>query len=185
VTITAAPGFLVAAPSLRCPFFGHSLVLLLDHGEGGTFGFVVNRPADVSFKSIAKQLGMETTTVDAPVMIGGPVSQETGWILFDPESIDLDAVEADEILDGLAVSASKDLLVRMAEGHGPRTSLVIFGYAGWAPGQLESEMREGSWIPVDYDRELVFELPVADRWRAALEKLGIDPARVAAGSGSA
>jgi putative transcriptional regulator len=159
-------------------------VLLLDHGSGGTFGFVVNRKADLSFQGLAKQLGT-ATDLDTPVLGGGPVSQEMGWILFDPESLDLEAVEADEVVAGLAVTASRDFLVQMAEGRGPRRGLVLVGYAGWGPGQLESEMREGAWIPVDFDRRLIFDLPVEDRWSAALAKLGIDAARVATTMGSA
>ncbi len=54
----------------------------------------------------------------------------------------------------------------------------VLGYSGWGEGQLESEMKLGSWIPVDLNYDLIFDTPIEDRWEAALATLGIDPARV-------
>ena len=103
---------------------------------------------------------------------------ETGWIVFDPEGAPSIPKDALRFAGGLALTASVDMLHAMAEGLVPARALLTLGYSGWSPGQLEDEMREGSWIPIDLDPALIFELPIEDRWRVALESLGIDPGRV-------
>ncbi|MBX3246155.1 MAG: YqgE/AlgH family protein [Myxococcales bacterium] len=176
-----APGFLVAAPSLRCPFFNHTLVLLVDHGDEGSFGFVVNKEAPLDFRGVAEELGLELEdprVADVPVLRGGPVAPETGWIVFDPEGAPEVPGDVLHVTARLALTASVDMLRAMAAGQAPRRALLTLGYAGWSPGQLEGEMREGSWIPVDLDPALLFERPIAERWELALQSLGIEPGRV-------
>lgn len=176
-----SPGFLVAAPSLSCPFFNHTVVLLVDHGEDGSFGFVVNRPAAVGFGQVLGELGIEveaTPAPDAPVMVGGPVSPEAGWIVYDPHGFTSPPEGSIKVTESVAVSASLDMLHILAAGQGPARRIMMLGYAGWAPGQLDDEIREGAWIPVDLDPALLYETPTDDRWAAALATLGIDPARV-------
>ncbi|MFW6050303.1 MAG: YqgE/AlgH family protein [Myxococcota bacterium] len=182
-----APGFLVAAPALDCPFFRRTVVLLVEHNEEGSFGFVVNRETDVRFRQVLGEVGIEIDAAvppEAPVMVGGPVSPETGWILFDPHSGEGGDGEVFHLTDRLAVSASLGTLEKLAAGEGPRRCIMLLGYAGWGSGQLEREMRDGAWIPVDLDPALVFDAPVDQRWSRALAALGIDPARVS-GSGVA
>jgi putative transcriptional regulator len=177
----------VAAPSLSCPFFNHTVVLLIEHGGQGSFGFVINRPTDVGFQEELGEVGLASGAArapEAPVMMGGPVSPETGWILYDPTSGPIPDAEALAVNDRLALSASVDTLRALAAGSGPLRRLLLLGYSGWGEGQLEREMRDGSWIPVDLDPALLFEVPVEDRWVRALAQLGIDPARVS-GNGMA
>jgi putative transcriptional regulator len=170
----------VAAPSLQCPFFNHTVVLLVDHGDDGSFGFVLNRSADVGFDAVLRELAIEGDEAGTtPVLVGGPVSVEAGWIVFDPTDGEYPSEETIVVAEGIAVSASLDMLRLLAGGQGPSRRVMTLGYAGWGPDQLENEMAEGSWIPVDLDPELVFEVPVEDRWLRALELLGVDPARVA------
>ncbi len=177
-----APGLLVASPTLRCPFFHHTVVLLVDHDEDGTFGLVVNRDSDVSFAEIARQLdlppGPGSATPDVPVLTGGPVNPETGWVLFDPSNRPVPE-EALLLGERLALSASMNTLKALGRPEGPERALLALGYAGWAPGQLANELRNGSWLPVPLDERIVFELPLEQRWRHALASLGIDPARIA------
>jgi len=167
---------------MRCPFFNHTLVLLVDHGNEGSFGFVVNRSTDLDMADVFQEVGVDagpTTAADVPVLLGGPVSPETGWILYDVEGVPQpDSGRTIAVGERMACSASLELLRRMARGEGPHTCAMVLGYAGWGVGQLESEMKEGSWIPVDLDYDLVFGTPVESRWKAALGSLGIDPARV-------
>lgn len=176
-----APGLLAAAPSLRCPFFHHTLVLLVDHGDDGSFGFVLNKEAPLDFQGVAEELGLELAddrAREVPVLQGGPVSPETGWIVFEPQETSEVPGDVLTFASGLALTASVDMLHAMARGDLPRRALLTLGYAGWSPGQLEGEMREGSWIPVDLDPVLIFELSLEERWRVALESSGIDPGRV-------
>jgi len=182
VAASLAPGFLVAAPSMRCPFFNHTLVLLIDHTDDGSFGFVVNRQTDLRITDVFDEVGVTgeaVRVVEAPVMLGGPVSPESGWILYDPEGVPKPTTgHSVAVGDRISCSASLELLERLAKGDGPETCAMMLGYSGWGAGQLEGEMRQGSWIPVDLDYGLVFEAPIETRWTAALAALGIDPASV-------
>jgi putative transcriptional regulator len=167
---------------MQCPFFNHTLVLLIDHGNEGSFGFVVNRMTELGIADVFNEVGVTGPAADkvrAPVMLGGPVSPESGWILYDPEGVPQPSSgQAIAVGPRIACSASVDLLARMARGDGPETCAMILGYSGWGAGQLETEMKQGSWIPVDLDYGLVFDTPIENRWEAALATLGIDPARL-------
>ena len=173
-----APGFLVASPALRCPFFERSLVLLIDHSEEGSFGFVVNKRTKLSMKEVLDEVGVEVHglgVVNTPVLLGGPVASETGWLLYDAQNTEPPKSGQTIVIDDhIACSASLELLKRLAEGDGLSDSFMVLGYAGWGSGQLEAEMKQGSWIPVDLEHELVFDTPVEARWSAALATLGID-----------
>ena len=180
VTEQLAPGLLVASPSLRCPFFNHTVVLLVDHGGEGSFGFVINKLSPIDFATVVAELELEgkADSFDVPVLQGGPVSPETGWVVFDPR--EAPEVPDDSILltDYLAVTASMTMLESIARGHAPKHAMLSLGYSGWGEDQLEDEMREGSWIPVDLGPEILYDVPSEERWERALRQLGIDPARV-------
>ncbi|TNF59090.1 MAG: YqgE/AlgH family protein [Deltaproteobacteria bacterium] len=167
---------------MRCPFFNHTLVLLIDHGDEGSFGFVVNRMTDLEIEDVFNEVGVTgeaATTVHTPVMLGGPVSPESGWILYDAEGVPQPSSgQTISVGKGIACSASLEILERIARGDGPDTCAMMLGYSGWGSGQLENEMKLGSWIPVDLDYDLIFDTPIENRWEAALARLGIDPARV-------
>jgi len=178
-----APGFLVAAPSLHDPNFSRAVVLLIDHRTEGSLGFVINRPATVSFKSVANELGLVPAgrpLPDVPVLIGGPVAPHTGWIVFDPARGDPSAGGDGTISvsTALKVSASRELLKAIAQRPDATKHLLVLGYAGWGAGQLDGELKQGAWIPVDLDERIVFETPYDERWSAALNAAGIDPMRL-------
>lgn len=182
-----APGFLVASPALRDPNFVRTVVVLVEHGKNGSLGFIVNRPAPVSFDQVSRLLGLDASDLvgeGTPVFSGGPVAPQSGWILFDPVDV-APAVLADavEVSERLAVSASRRLLDAIAADEGPERRLLALGYAGWAAGQLDGEFSRGVWVPVDLDDEIVFEMPASERWHAALTSAGIDPARLSGTGG--
>jgi len=167
---------LVAAPSLRCPVFNHTVVLLVDHGDDGSFGFVVNKPADVQLASVLSELDLsDDKAPDVPVMLGGPVSPETGWVVFERAGLRAPLEEILDVERGVSLSASVKMLEAFATGDGPGRAMLLLGYAGWAPGQLEDEMRDGSWFPTEIDPKLLFDLEPEKRWDAALAQLGIEP----------
>jgi putative transcriptional regulator len=185
-----APGFLVAAPILRDPNFAGTVVLMVEHSEQGALGFIVNRVANASLQKVLGQLGVADIPVrrEVSVMLGGPVSPQTGWIVFDSPIDTLTgardpsqeiAQEREDVLmvtESLGVSASKQFLVDAVKGEGPGRAMLVQGYAGWGPGQLELELRQGVWIPVDLDARVIFDEPADRRWSAALGVLGIHPA---------
>ncbi len=181
MTENLAPGFLVASPSLSCPFFHHTLVLMVEHGAEGSFGFVLNKTAGIALDAIVEEMKVQPDTdrgVDLPVMLGGPVAPNTGWVLFDPSGEPMPSEDTVALGERMAVTASARVLKRFLGGAGPERAMLLLGYAGWSPGQLEAEMKEGAWIPVDVDPTLVFETPLDERWEMAFRVLGIDPARV-------
>lgn len=173
-----APGFLVAAPTLLDPNFNKSVVLLIDHRKEGSLGFIVNRPANVSFKGVADELGLSAPgkpLPDLPVLVGGPVAPHTGWIVFDPAGKPVTAEGTITVTDHLRVSASRELLKNIAQSKDAARHMLVLGYAGWGAGQLDAEIKQGVWIPVDLDEKIIFETPYQNRWQAALAALGIDP----------
>lgn len=175
-----SPGFLVAAPSLRDPLFDRSVVLLVEHRAEGSLGFVVNRRASMSMSRVLDDLGLPVppSAADDAVLIGGPVSPHTGWIVFDPHEAP-DAGEGTIVVsEHVAVSASRRLLESIARGEGPARHLLVLGHAGWGAGQLDDELQRGAWIPTELDASTVFDTPIEERWARALGSLGIDPARL-------
>lgn len=176
-----APGFLVAAPGLRDPSFRESVVLLVDHRPEGSLGFVVNRPAEVSFRSVLEELALVEDgepSPDVPVLVGGPVAPHTGWIVYDPGRRQVPEEARIEVGAAVQVSASRAVLEALAGSADGSRHLLVLGYAGWGAGQLDAEIREGSWIPVELDASVVFDIPYEERWSAALAVLGIDPRQI-------
>lgn len=175
-----APGLLVAAPVLLDPNFRRTVVLLVDHSPEGSLGFVINRPADVRLPGMLDALGLQradSNPPDAPVLVGGPVAPDTGWIIFDSGERSF-GEEVVRVSDRLAVSASRELLEQTVHGQGPERMMLVLGYAGWGPEQLDTEIAQGAWIPVDLSEQIVFDTPYEERWASALRSLGIDPARL-------
>jgi putative transcriptional regulator len=173
-----APGFLVAAPILRDPNFAGTVVLMVEHSAEGALGFIVNRAASAELRDVLAQLGVGELPVrnEIAVMVGGPVSPETGWIVFEG----VGAVEQREdvlmVTSALGVSASKQFLIDAVQGKSSGRAMLVQGYAGWGPGQLEAELSQGVWIPVDLDARVIFETAADRRWTAALAVLGVHPA---------
>jgi putative transcriptional regulator len=176
-----APGFLVAAPSLRDPNFVRTVVLLVEHDGDGSLGFVVNRPLeDVTLGSVLEELQLPVPTrhADAQVLYGGPVAPQTGWLVYERDAA-TEEPEGIRVSERVGVSASRDLLERIARGEGPERHFLALGYAGWGAGQLDEELRAGVWIPADLDASILFDTSLDDRWARALRSLGVDPARIA------
>lgn len=180
VTSKLAPGFLVAAPGLLDPNFRESVILLVDHGPRGALGFVINRPADFEFEQVIDELDLESPDPkpEVPVLIGGPVAPNTGWIVYDPSRREVPEEARIDVDAGVQVSASRAVLEALAADARTERHLLVLGYAGWSAGQLDDELREGSWIPVQLDAQVVFDTPYEKRWAAALAVLGIDPTLV-------
>lgn len=169
----------MASPGLACPFFHHTVVLLVEHGPSGSLGFVVNRPRPlpVSVLFETMELPCAEAARDGEVWTGGPVAPETGWVLFDRQSGEA-PFDSLDLGPRIGLSASREVLEALASGFGPQHYAVILGYAGWGPGQLDKELTEGSWIVTDVDASLILDRPSEERWEAALATLGIEAGRV-------
>jgi putative transcriptional regulator len=165
--------FLIAMPALHDPNFSRGVAYVCQHNEQGAMGILVNHPSDYSLGDVLGQMGIATgdaMVAAAPVLIGGPVQPERGFVLHDNEGQwDSSFV----INERLCLTTSRDILAAVAEGRGPRRRLVALGYAGWSAGQLEHEMRENSWLAVAADEHVLFEVPMERRWEEAAKLVGV------------
>ncbi len=186
-----APGYLVAAPGLRDPNFAGSLVLMTGHRRDGAMGFVVNRPAPMTVAgmlgAVDEALGglaRSSPLAGQAVLVGGPVSPEQVWLLYRRGAAGEDD-DAIRVGRRLAVGSSRPVLEAILRGADAGPVQLFVGYAGWAPLQLETEISQGSWVPLGFDEDLVTTVPVADRWATAVRRLGLDPGGFLVGGGGA
>ncbi|MDE0379156.1 MAG: YqgE/AlgH family protein [Rhodospirillales bacterium] len=168
---------LVAHEGMPDPRFEETVIYLVNHDETGAFGLVVNKPrAAGPIATLLDQLGIDAGEygdgVQGSVILhyGGPVEPERGFVLH---SADYDVDGTRQLTRGVALTDSPEVLVDIGLGRGPRRSLVIFGYSGWGPLQLEGELARGDWKVVDADADLVLGTDHEDKWRRALEGLMI------------
>ncbi|CAN5198734.1 YqgE/AlgH family protein [soil metagenome] len=176
---------LIAMPALGDPNFHRTVTLICEHSSEGALGIIINRPTTMPLRHVFEQLSLEPASpglADQPVLNGGPVQQERGFVLHEPGG---DWESTLEISDRIQVTTSRDVLTAMAEGSGPPHAIVALGYAGWEAGQLEAEIRANAWLSAPASSAIVFELPFEQRWAAATNLLGIDPSRLSGQAGHA
>jgi putative transcriptional regulator len=177
--------FLIAMPGLADPNFARSVTLICEHSEQGAMGIVINRPTDLRLRDILEQLDIpsnKTRLADLPVFLGGPVQGNRGFVVHEPLG-NWNATLA--VTDGLGVSTSRDILEAIAENNGPERCLIALGYAGWGPGQLEREILENAWLYGPANDEILFEVPVEQRWKEAARAAGVDLDLLSADAGHA
>jgi putative transcriptional regulator len=172
-----APGFLVAAPPLGDPNFDRSVVLVAAHGEEGAFGWIINGREVMSLSELLVQADVSKSPreIAGSVRVGGPVSPEQVWLVYREQHRFGDIEEQFEVGPGVVACASRRVLEAIAQGDAPAGILGLVGYAGWAPGQLENEIRVGAWLPVDLDVTLLFDEPRDTLWQRAYERAGTTP----------
>ena len=165
---------LIAMPAMADPNFSRSVTLMCQHNEEGAIGITINRLSGFTLGEVLQQLDIpceHAEITSMPVLEGGPVSPDHGFVLHPPE----EGFESSmRINDDIMVTTSRDILAAIATGNGPQQFLVALGYAGWGNGQLESEMRQNAWLSVAADKAILFDSPLQSRWENAVGKLGID-----------
>jgi putative transcriptional regulator len=161
---------LVASPSMSDPRFYQTVVLMVRHDHNGAFGIAINRPVqERSLASLLAAMGDNDSTVEGSVRIfaGGPVQPEIGFVLHSADYLRPATVS----IDGhVAMTASREILRDIANKHGPEKFLIAFGYAGWAPTQLEGELAQGFWFTTPQDARLVFDLDRDKVWDDAVKR---------------
>jgi putative transcriptional regulator len=183
-----APGLLLSMPQLLDPNFAKTVVLLCRHTEEGAFGLVLNRPDVISGRLTMGGPGGASFEGDLPVWLGGPVEPERSWVLVGPDR-SASALLAEvtdhtlQIMDGLHLSASPEVLAAMLQPVQPPNLRLIVGYSGWSPGQLEAELEESSWLMSDVDPRFIFDTPPEAMWERAIRRLGVDPGALHMGRG--
>ena len=176
---------LIALPSLQDSDFARSVTLICQHDGDGAMGVVVNRPSEYTLGDVLQQMGIssESESLQSQIVLaGGPVHPERGFVLHDGDR-EWDSTLA--VGGGLYLTTSRDVLEAMARGEGPAQAVVALGCAGWGAGQLEQELVEDSWLMVPNRRDVVFDLPLDQRWQAAAGSIGVDLVNYASHSGHA
>jgi putative transcriptional regulator len=176
--------FLIATPVIGSGFFNRSLTYICDHSDQGSMGIVVNQCLEIGLIDMLTHLDIEATAAcpDPLILAGGPVATDHGFVLHRGAP----SWEGSQpINDEVSLTGSRDVLCAIAAGEGPQEYLVALGYAGWAPGQLEAEMTENSWLTVQADLNVLFETSADDRLGAAGRQLGIDIDLLSAEAGHA
>jgi putative transcriptional regulator len=177
---------LIAMPGIGDPRFDNSVVFLCSHGQEGAMGLIVNKLAPgVVLKSLFDQLDITSKPAAAtePVYFGGPVETQRGFVLHSDEYIS--TVNSLPVCPGLSMTATLDVLEDIAEGRGPERYLVMLGYAGWGPGQLEDEIAQNGWLTADTEPDMVFTDLADGKWEAALASLGVTPLNLSMDAGRA
>jgi putative transcriptional regulator len=195
---SSAPGYLdgqmlIAMPAMNDERFTRSVIYVCAHSSEGAMGIVVNQPAgNIRFPDLLVQLEvipaterieLPTKAEDVKVLKGGPVETGRGFVLHSADFfIENSTLPIDE---GVCLTATLDILKAIARGNGPQSAILALGYAGWAPGQLETEIQENGWLHCPADPELIFGTDTEKKYIKALRKIGIDPGMLSSESGHA
>lgn len=181
--------FLIAMPSMSDPVFGGTVVYVCEHHIGGALGVIINKPTEMTMDVLFSRLDLkleinlnDEILPDTPVMFGGPVQLERGFVLHAPQTTYSSSLK---ISEELALTTSRDVLDAVANGRGPSRYMVTLGCAGWSAGQLEAEIVNNGWLTVRADPAILFNTPVEQRFTAAMRLLGISPGMLSGEAGHA
>jgi putative transcriptional regulator len=181
---------LVAMPVMSDPRFARSVIYMCAHSEEGAMGLIINqRASHISFPDLLERLGIVSPDEDGSISgnmsihVGGPVETGRGFVLHSSDYFAEDSTLSIE--DGVCLTATIDILRAIAAGHGPNRALLALGYAGWSPGQLESEIQANGWLNCPADPELIFDPHLEGKYARALAKIGIDPSHLVSDAGHA
>ena len=164
-------------PTLNDTHFSRSVTLICEHSlHEGAMGIVINQPTAISMTELLPEDHLADSyppseVLPIPIYSGGPVDIDRGFILYSS------TIENDsdlEILPNLYLTSSREMLSKIACGDGPDDTLIVVGYAGWAPGQLEEELSANAWLTTPYQHQLVFNTPTEQQWLASGEVIGVD-----------
>jgi putative transcriptional regulator len=177
---------LIAMPGMADERFAQTVIYICAHSAKGAMGIVINKPIPgLSFSELMKQLQIETrtTTGDFPILYGGPVETGRGFVLHSGDYEGNDSTLP--VSEDISLTATLDILRAMAEGRGPKKALFALGYAGWAPGQVETEFQSNGWLHCNADPSIVFGIDPQAKWATALSRLGVGPSGLVANTGRA
>ncbi|MBO9489131.1 YqgE/AlgH family protein [Endozoicomonas sp. G2_1] len=169
---------LIAMPALNDPMFNRTVTYICEHNDEGAMGLIINLPVELSLNELLAQIDADNdncTHLSQQVLSGGPVSPQRGFVLHSPQSGWKSSLALSE---QVMITTSKDILMALGTEDAPEQFLVTLGYAGWAPGQLEQELKDNAWLTIPADNEILFNTPIEQRWQKATEKLGIDLAHL-------
>ena len=177
LTMNLQHHFLIAMPALQDPIFRRAVVYICEYNEDGAMGIIINKPLEnLQVEGILEKLKITAEArlpeirLDKPVMLGGPLAEDRGFILHTPPIFS----SSIRISDNTVITTSRDVLETLGTAEQPSEVLVALGYASWEKGQLEQEILDNAWLTAPADMNILFKTPIADRWRDAAKLIGID-----------
>ena len=184
---------IVAMPGMLDDRFSRAVIYMCAHSPDGAMGIVVNQPAqNINFPDLLVQLDiipdgdsirLRSNAEQICVLRGGPVETGRGFVLHTADFfIENSTLPIDE---AISLTATLDILKAIASGGGPAAAVLALGYAGWAPGQLETEIQANGWLNCPADSELIFDTPTEAKYDRCLRKIGVDPRMLSTDSGHA
>jgi putative transcriptional regulator len=176
--------FLVSMPGMDDPAFKDTVIYVCEHNESGAVGVVINQATDITVSDLFERIALDMPTNDeqalstTPVLNGGPVQNERGFVLHEPQTPYLATIAIGGKQGIRALTTSRDVLEAVSEGKGPHNMLVTLGYSGWSPGQLETEIARNDWLTIPAGSgagDILWNTPLLKRKDAAIRLLGIEP----------
>lgn len=177
---------LIAMPGMGDPRFESAVIFICSHSDEGAMGLIVNKPSsDVSLSDLLEQLDIprQADGLSRPVHFGGPVEGGRGFVLHGRDYGS--HIHTLRVTDDIRMTATVDILEDIGRGAGPSEALMMLGYSGWGPGQLEGEIAQNGWLTAEASAELLFSTPDLKKWGAALKTLGIEPVMLSGSAGHA
>ena len=190
--------FLVAMPGMTDERFERTVIFVCAHSENGAMGFILNRPQSLRFEelvenldldgrkqakgSAARKSGVSEGARDFPIQLGGPVDSGRGFVLHSDDYVSKSTMPVN---DDLCLTATVDILRAIKDGCGPERGIMLLGYAGWGPGQLESEISANAWLSCPASDDLVFDPDHSGKYDRVLAHMGISPAMLSTEAGHA
>jgi putative transcriptional regulator len=184
-TVNLTHHFMIAMPALENSVFSKTILYVCEHNEQGALGLVINRPIDLQLSTMLQQINIQPEkplVKEASILFGGPVQVDCGFVLHHPIGKWQSTLTVN---DNIGLTTSLDILKAIANDDGPQQILVTLGYAGWAPGQIEHELAQNTWLTVPASSDIIFNLPAEKRLSAAMELLGIDFSKLSHQAGHA
>ncbi|MBT4770528.1 MAG: YqgE/AlgH family protein [Rhodospirillaceae bacterium] len=176
---------LIAMPQMKDSRFERSVIYMVAHTDDGAMGLVLNQLADsITFPDLLEQLEIDRSLSGQQISVhfGGPVETGRGFVLHSSEYQQEGTLPVDQVV---SLTATVEIVKDIAEGRGPRDCLLALGYAGWGPGQLETEIQQNGWLHVSADSDLVFNKDISKTWELAIAKLGFDLSMLSEDAGHA
>lgn len=183
---TLAGKLLVAMPGIGDPRFNRSVIMMCSHDAEHAMGVVVNKPRDaLTLNDVLGHLGLQAEGVlaERPVLDGGPVRPDRGFVLHSPDFAAKEGTQ--EVTPAIRLTATRDVLEAVAGEHAPQRFMLALGCSGWGAGQLENELKQNAWLVVDADDAIVFDQAHDKKWERAIKSLGFDPSQLSSAQGNA
>ena len=178
--------FLIAMPEMDDQFFAGSVVYICEHNDEGAMGVCINKPSPLTMNQFFEAINERTPLQydETAVLLGGPMQVDRGFLVHTP----VGSWESSLLVtDDIAFTTSRDIIENLAKNrdNDMNKTLATIGYSGWKKDQLEQELADNAWLVVPADQHIMFDIPVGERYQAAMKLLGIDAGHLVQGAGHA